>query len=163
MEQFFGMLLGLALQQTQFVGPPPYQPLPMQIDQAQPQQGGERSHLVSHNGSLMTLTVNPDSSVQIAYAQPKPELVAVGVRPGTVLVHGRWSADRRFVGTAYVFYCGALPYAVSGGVDEGGALMLEGPAPRVWARTCTVADYSWTPNSYLRFVQVPDEPYAQQK
>jgi hypothetical protein len=153
LELFFGTALNLMLMQ-----PPPVMPLyrlghgrliPLPRD-------GARVEMVTHNGSLMALSVWPDLRIEIAYSQPKPELYAIGVRPGTLLVRGRWREDRSFAGVAHVFYCGALPYTVSGKVDETGALVMQGPAPRVWAGSCTVADYVWTDNSYLRFERLPE-------
>ena len=34
---------------------------------------------------------------------------------------------------------------------EGPVMVLEGPAPVVWAGNCAIAEYIWTHNSYLRF------------
>jgi hypothetical protein len=68
----------------------------------------------------------------IHYAEPKPSLWEIGVRPGTLLVDGRWFGDR-FVGRARVFnlVCGAIPYEVAGGMVPGIGLVLEGPQWRV--------------------------------
>jgi hypothetical protein len=160
MEHFFNALFGLILQQGPFLLPP-YQPQPpimAQQPQPPPTNDGARSHPVIHNGSLMTLTVWPDKTIEIAYAQPKAELVAIGVRPGTLLIRGQWREDRTFAGVAHVFnYCGAMPYAVTGKVTEGGSFVMEGPAPRVWAGTCQVADYVWSANSYLQFDRLADQ------
>ena len=91
-----------------------------------------------HNGSIMVVTTNrATGTMTIHYAEPKPSLWEIGVRPGTLLVDGRWFGDR-FVGRARVFnlVCGAIPYEVAGGMVPGIGLVLEGPQWRVdwWCR-----------------------------
>ena len=163
MDHFFGALFGLMLNAIPPPMAPPYQP-PMQsyAYAPLPSNGDERTHLVTHNGSLMTLTVWPDKSIVIAYAEPKPSLIPYGVRPGTLLIRGQWRDNQTFVGVAHVFYCGKLPYQVTGRVEDG-ALVMEGLAPRVWPGSCVIADYVWTHNSYLRFERVPDDQHYSQE
>ena len=155
------MLMGIAgaiVQQPIYPPPPPMVMTPRQMNpQIRQPDGTERSEVVNHNGSIMTLTVWPDFWIQINYAQPREALIPYGVRPGTLLVYGKWNEDKTFNGVAHAFYCGALPYQVAGKVDrDSQALILEGPAPRVYAGTCQVADYVWTANSYLRFDRMPE-------
>lgn len=105
---------------------------------------------VYHNGSVMTAIELPGRALQIVYAVPKPELAAIGVMPGTLLIDGVWRGQQ-FIGRARVFnlICGELPYDVSGGVIDG-ALVLEGPQIRV-DQWCQPLYAEWTVNSYLVF------------
>jgi hypothetical protein len=53
--------------------------------------------------------------------------------------------------------CGAVPYPVIGWPEGPPArhnIILEGPAPVVWAGSCVIAEYIWAHNSYLRFGQL---------
>ena len=112
---------------------------------------------VGHNGSIMDMQVDVRTGAfSIVYAQPKPSLAAIGVTPGVLLIEGRMNPPT-FPGppvqaTARVYdrICGAVPYPVAGRHD-GPVMILEGPAPVVWAGTCTIAEYICSPNSYLRF------------
>ena len=82
-----------------------------------------------HNGSVMVGSYARDGSAfEITYDEPRPSLWSV-VRPGTVLVHGRWY-NSHLEATAYIFklHCGPVPYHVSG-AWEGGRLILDGPVP----------------------------------
>lgn len=100
---------------------------------------------VLHNGSLMQVEQLPDKSVLIRYLQPRPSLWAVGVMPGSVLLHGRWVNDR-FEALANVFTrtCGPIPYLVSGAVPKpGGALTLVGAAPVIDPYLCIVLGLTW--------------------
>lgn len=110
-----------------------------------------------HNGSMMAIIPNPQNqTLRIEYIAPKPSLWQAGVVPGTVLLMGKWVTRDNLFATAHVFdwQCGAVPYEVRGGVDAGGALVLQGPAPVVWRGGCLIAEYIWTHNSYLRFEPV---------
>jgi hypothetical protein len=108
--------------------------------------------LLLHNGSLMQLAVLPGGRIEIQYAQPRPGLWEIGVRPGTVLLRGQWSGGvlnaeaRVFAGA-----CGAPVYPVTGGINADGVLVLSGPAPLVDPWTCVVYGYAWTSNSTLTF------------
>jgi hypothetical protein len=110
--------------------------------------------LVWHNGSIMNVRANPDTgAVIIEYAQPKPELLAIGVRPGTLLFDGQWASKDVLVGNARVYnlVCGSIPYRVEGGiVDPAGTLVLRGPQLRV-NQWCQPYYYEWTVNSELIF------------
>ena len=108
--------------------------------------------LVTHNGSLMAARPHDDDHLQIRYVDPRPGLWEVGVRPGTVLIHGQWHGTV-LRATAYIFayHCGPVPYPVSGSVGAGGILVLRGAAPIVDLRSCVVVDAAWTSNSTLVF------------
>lgn len=95
-----------------------------------------------HNGSLMELDVHADI-VTIRYADPKPSLRRLGVRPGTVLFQGRYSG-RGLAGTAYVFRAGCAPagYSVSGPAVGGGGIILSGAAPVRPRGSCQVTGYT---------------------
>ena len=108
---------------------------------------------VGHNGSLMEMAIDQRTGAfTIVYAQPKPSLLAIGVTPGVLLIRGQMSPPNLVQAIAHVYdlQCGAVPYPVAGRYD-GPVLILEGPAPVVWARTCIIAEYIWTHNSFLRF------------
>ncbi|MEN5083400.1 hypothetical protein ABE438_13020 [Bosea sp. TWI1241] len=104
-----------------------------------------------HNGSDVEIT-----DTQIVYTRPKASLRGV-VKPGTVLVEGRWNGDR-FSGTAYAFKqgCAPAPYPVSGGhVQRPGRLdmVLTGAGPL--REGCAVVGYSQkSPHSRLVFDQI---------
>jgi hypothetical protein len=112
---------------------------------------------VGHNGSLMDMRVdNGTGEFSIVYAQPKPSLMAIGVSPGVLLIRGRMNRPSPYqpmveaIAHVYDPQCGAVPYPVAGRYDAT-TMILEGPAPVVWAGTCVIAEYVWTANSYLRF------------
>lgn len=109
---------------------------------------------VTHNGSLMQVqTFGP--TIEIRYIEPRPSLWPWGVRPGTLLIVGRWNGPV-LNATAHVFGCGPVPYPVQGGVGPDGVLVLQGPAPVVDVYGCTVVAWGWTSNSTLVFV--PEVP-----
>ena len=108
---------------------------------------------VGHNGSIMQLHADPRSGTfSIVYTHPKPSLQAIGITPGVLLISGQMIAPDLVQAVAHVYdpFCGAVPYPVAGRHD-GLIMILEGPAPVVWAGTCVISDYIWTHNSYLRF------------
>jgi hypothetical protein len=112
-----------------------------------------------HNGSVVNIAINPQSGeLAITYIQPKPSLVAIGLTPGVLLITGSVGSpfDQWVEAVAYVYdtVCGAVPYPVRGRF-EGYTLILQGPAPVVWAGTCRIAEYRWTHNSDLRFYPLP--------
>jgi hypothetical protein len=113
-----------------------------------------RAQPLGHNGSIMDMQLDQRTGLfSIVYAQPKPSLLAIGVTPGTLLIRGQMSPPNLVQAVAHVydpFGCGAVPYPVSGRYD-GPVLILEGPAPVVWAGSCVIAEYIWTHNSHLRF------------
>ena len=116
---------------------------------------------VGHNGSVMEMTADERTGqFAIVYAVPKPSLAAIGVAPGVLLIDGRMNPPTfpgpqvQALARVYDRICGAVPYPVVGRFD-GPIMILEGPAPTVWAGTCTIAEYIWTPNSYLRFELLP--------
>ena len=107
-----------------------------------------------HNGSVMEIRDD-----RILYAEPKASLRGV-VKPGTVLVEGKWSGDR-FSGTAYAFKkgCPPAPYAVSGAkVERPGQLdlVLRGDGPI--RKGCNVVGHSErSPHARLVFEKIMSE------
>ena len=77
LEVFFGAVLSLMLMHPQPYMTQPYQP-PMQYSQLPPQplpplpRDGARVEMVTHNGSLMALSVWPDKTIEIAYSTSIP-------------------------------------------------------------------------------------------
>jgi hypothetical protein len=125
------------------VGPPPVVALP-------PPAGNP----VIHNGSLMTVEALGQGRVVIRYVEPRPGLWEVGVRPGTLLIEGRWEG-KTLKATAFAFPpfpCPPVPYVVRGGVGEGNVLTLVGPAPLIDPYACAVVGMVWSNNSTLVFV-----------
>ena len=119
---------------------------------------------MTHNGSLMKLTsrTTPRGEwVEIRYLEPRPELRAIGVNPGTVLVRGWGRQGGAFSGQAFVFSasCAPVPYRVSGKLDPDQVLRLKGWAPIVDPHSCFIVSYARTGNSLLEFVLV-DEPWV---
>jgi hypothetical protein len=112
---------------------------------------------VGHDGSIMELAVDQRTGAfTIVYAQPKTSLLAIGVTPGVLLISGQMNPPNfprppvQAIAHVYDRICGAVPYPVVGRY-EGPIMVLEGPAPVVWAGTCIIAEYIWTHNSFLRF------------
>ena len=113
--------------------------------------------LVTHNGSLMSVTQDRVGIVRIIYLDPRQSLKEIGLHPGILLIQGTWVAPGRFEGIANVFACGlSWPYSVQGGIaPDGMTLLLEGPAPIIgvggWG--CGLSGYSWnSDNAHLAFV-----------
>ncbi|MGO4513801.1 hypothetical protein AB4Z51_43250 [Bradyrhizobium sp. 2TAF36] len=85
-----------------------------------------------HNGSVMSLS-EEGSNLEIAYMQPRPGILAVGVRAKTTLFLGQRDGVQ-VEGTAYIFHpnCGPIGYQVKGQFLEGErALYLTGMSPRM--------------------------------
>jgi hypothetical protein len=126
-------------------GPPPLEALP-------PAQGA------IHNGSLVSVLSLPNGGMQIQYIQPRVGLLEVGVRPGTILLQGRWSGPPPglLTGTAFVFtgVCPPTPYRVEGSTAPDGSLVLTGPAPVVDLYSCVVVGLVPSANSVLVFQQL---------
>lgn len=88
-------------------------------------------------GSKLVLTVDGDQWA-FRYLEPRPGMMAEGVRRGTVLFKGR-EQGASLNGTAYRFSkrCGPLPYEVSGQFEpEGGILTMQGVGPRGMSKDC---------------------------
>jgi hypothetical protein len=105
---------------------------------AQPQQ-----FLFDHNGSLMSWQQD-GPNLWVVYLEPRPGVVAVGVRPGSLLFAGQWT-DQGLVGVDHVYAAGCppFPYRVSGGYVSRGVIVMHGAAPVVDPYTCTVLWYTW--------------------
>lgn len=135
-----GACIGTATAYGQGVAP--YYAPPQPINNGLPTQ-------MAHNGSLMNVRWN-GSVYEFSYADPRPSLWGVGVRPGTKLMWGNFQGSQ-FVGTAFMFthHCGAVPYNVSGNYQNG-LLTLFGPEPAI-DRWCGVIGNKWDTNSTLVF------------
>jgi hypothetical protein len=123
-----------------FDGPPPQEALP-------PAQGA------IHNGSLVSVLSLPKGGMQIQYIQPRVGLLEVGVRPGMILLQGRWSGPPPglLTGTAFVFtgICPPTPYRV-----EGSTTVLTGLAPVGDPYSCPVVGLVPSADSVLVFQQL---------
>jgi hypothetical protein len=110
--------------------------------------------LASHNGSLMQVESRGNGEIVIRYVDPKPELRAIGVGPGTVLLHGTWGEQGlRATAVVFTFTCGPVPYAVDGSVSRDGILTVIGAAPVIDPWHCVTVGYTWTsPNASLVFI-----------
>lgn len=106
-----------------------------------------------HNGSLMVVEPYGQGRMNIRYSQPRPGLWEVGVRPGTLLINGRW-ANGALYATAFVFPpgCPPAPYPVKGVATPDGVLTLIGPAPLVDPYLCAILGVVWSANSTLVFL-----------
>jgi hypothetical protein len=126
---------------------------------------GAAERLVTHNGSLMTVTMAPEGVVTINYLNPRPSLRAIGITPGTLLVQGRWDDyTKTFHGVAHVYgECGAVPYAVTGGIDPNQSLVLTGPVPIRFEGSCVPFAFEWNHNSRLQFDPLPTDALAQER
>jgi hypothetical protein len=105
------------------------------------------------NGSSVSLAAS-GSGRKFYYENPRPGLVDVGVRPGTLLFEGRRNGNQ-YAGRAYVFskYCGAIGYDVTGSVAaDDRSVTLYGSAPLV-DQSCRIAQYR---DSVLVFNLIPD-------
>jgi hypothetical protein len=108
---------------------------------------------VFHESEPMALVVQPDSTIEISYITLPPLLREVGVKPGQVLVQGKWNdRDNVLEGQAYAFVhgCEPIPYPVRGVVNrETGVLVVIGPMPM----SCTDKTLTWKEGSVMTFDQ----------
>ena len=109
--------------------------------------------LITHNGSLMETIKFSFDTIEIRYVQPRPGLWEIGVKPGTLLLRGKWVGPTLYA-TAVVFSgdCDPTPYPVEGHVEAGNVLVLRGPAPWVDPYSCRVIGPGAPHNSVLVFV-----------
>ena len=73
------------------------------------------------------------SSREVYYQKPRPGMLDVGARPGSLLFRGEVN-NGQYSGTAYIFnvHCGPIPFEVKGPVlDDDKRIVLTGQAPRV--------------------------------
>jgi hypothetical protein len=103
--------------------------------QAQTQPASPEPTVWDHNGSVMYLVTN-GSSREFQYQKPRPGMLDVGARPGSVLFRGEVK-NGQYVGTAYIFnaHCGPIPFNVKGSTLNDERILLTGQAPRV-GRNC---------------------------
>jgi len=117
--------------------------------QAQTQTASPEPSIWDHNGSVMYLVAN-GSSREFYYQKPRPGMLEVGARPGSLLLRGEID-NGQFSGTAYIFnpHCGQIPFQVKGPVlDNDERITLTGQAPRV-GRNCRTYE-SYTSNLEFR-------------
>jgi hypothetical protein len=127
------------------------------VAQAPDPQTARPPSLWYHNGSTMYLVVN-GSARQFHYENPRPGMLEVGARRGSLLFTGV-SAHDNYEGTAYIFRgpCGQFPYQVSGPIlDDGSRVLLQGQAPRVNER-CQIIGYK---ADKLEFTLVASPPQS---
>jgi hypothetical protein len=95
-----------------------------------------------HNGSTVSFT-EESGNLEIDYEKPRPGLLPVGVREGTMLFYGSRNEDV-IEGKAYIFNarCGPLRYEVRGTIsDTDKVAVLSGLAPRVNAKCDQVGEF----------------------
>jgi hypothetical protein len=110
---------------------------------AQTQTASPEPTTWDHNGSVMFLVEN-GSSREFHYQKPRPGMLEVGARPGSLLFRGQVD-DGQYVGTAYIFnpHCGAIAFQVKGPIlDNDERIMLTGQAPQVGRNCRTYGSYT---------------------
>jgi hypothetical protein len=128
---------------------------------AQTQTTSPESAIWDHNGSVMYLVEN-GSSREFHYQKPRPGMLEVGARPGSLLFRGQVD-NGQFSGTAYLFnpHCGAIPFQVKGQIlDNDERIMLTGQVPQV-GRNCRTYG-SHTSNLEFRRLKPTDVAQAQE-
>jgi hypothetical protein len=99
-----------------------------------PSQSASSSTLWKHNASIVYLVAS-GSSREFRYQQPRPGMLAVGARSGSLIFSGV-SINGRYEGTAYIYNgrCGSFAYPVSGPIlNNFERVVVSGQAPRVGA------------------------------
>jgi hypothetical protein len=101
--------------------------LPVPVTVGGPLIGG----LARYDGSIVAITSGPGDQALITYVNPRPsQITRFRITTGTLLARGLFRAER-FTGEAWLFQpCGPVPFPVRGSVDQTGALVLVGTAPR---------------------------------
>ncbi|MCS4090049.1 PAN domain-containing protein [Rhizobium sp. BK176] len=125
--------------------------------EAPPVPAGPTQSTWTHNGSVMSLRVNPSadgrSRVTITYDTPKPELSKVGIRHGTTLFEGQLDGSSLTGKARLTGKCGIIQYDVSGLFDTQSAtsFYLRGASPKR-GDDCTIQRWDSTgSNANLRF------------
>ncbi|MCC2099174.1 MAG: SH3 domain-containing protein [Hyphomicrobiales bacterium] len=117
-----------------------------------------------HNGSSVVVAVDAGEGVTIRYLEPRIGLDEVGVRNGTELFNGRYGGDNYIEGMANIFdkSCGKIDYFVSGEFRPGKDFKLNGAAPVVDGKTCSIVDNTYEgDNANLVFKASADKPVKQ--
>lgn len=112
------------------------------------------TRLFDHNGSAIRWVMN-DNKIDARYYEPRPGLVAAGIKEGTLLFKGNKDGSRIY-GTAYAFKSGCPPagYDVIGR-EDGGRIVLRGSGPSREKNGCGVTGYSLdSPHAELVFSQI---------
>ena len=115
-----------------------------------------------HNGSVMYLVVN-GSSREFYYEKPRPGMLEVGAKPGSLLFRGEVN-NGQYSGTSYFFNrrCGPIPFQVKGAIlDNDQLIVLTGQAPRVGRNCKTYALY--TTNLEFRLLKPIVESLSQER
>jgi hypothetical protein len=103
----------------------------------------------THNGSVVSFNEADNKTLEIDYETPRPGMLAVGAREGTMLFLGT-RTEAQIEGKAYIFHhqCGPLGYEVHGEMLDGGNVaLLTGLAPKVNSKCETIGKVADT----LRF------------
>jgi hypothetical protein len=120
---------------------PPVQPAIAAATPAAPITSVPGRSYWSHNGSTVYLVAD-GASRELYYDKPRPGMLAVGARPGSLLFRGTY-ANGGYSGTAFIFtkHCGTLAYQVSGPVTNNfESITMHGEAPSADA-DCNVTKY----------------------
>jgi len=110
--------------------------------QTQTQTESSGRTLWDHNGSIVYLVAN-GSSREFYYQKPRPGMLDVGARPGSLLFRGQLNRGQ-ISGTAYFFnlHCGPIPFEVKGAsLEDEERIVLTGQAPRVGQNCRTYGSY----------------------
>ena len=111
--------------------------------QTQTQTESPGRTLWDHNGSIVYLVAN-GSSREFYYQKPRPGMLDVGARPGSLLFRGQLNSGQ-ISGTAYFFnlHCGSIPFEVKGAsLENEERIVLTGQAPRVGQNCRTYGSYT---------------------
>jgi hypothetical protein len=111
--------------------------------QTQTQTESPGRTLWDHNGSIVYLVAN-GSSREFYYQKPRPGMLDVGARPGSLLFRGQLNSGQ-ISGTAYFFnlHCGPIPFEVKGAsLEDEERIVLTGQAPRVGQNCRTYGSYT---------------------
>ena len=128
---------------------------------AQTQTTSPEPTIWDHNGSV-TYLVESGSFREFHYQKPRPGMLEVGARPGSLLFRGQVN-NGQYSGTAYLFnpHCGAIPYRVKGSaLDNDERIMLTGQIPQV-GRNCRTYG-SYTSNLEFRRLKPADVAQSQE-
>lgn len=91
-----------------------------------------------HNSSVVALEASGNRR-RFVYHHPRRGMAEAGARPGSLLFEGARMRDS-YSGTAYVFAgrCGRYDYPVSGIVQNDRRVVMNGLAPRIDPRDCSL-------------------------
>lgn len=95
----------------------------------------------NHNGSIMRV-VEQGNWLRIIYEQPRPGLVSIGLRPGTLLLEGQFDGGLYLDGMTRIFSerCREVDYYVYCQYQRDGDFTLSGAAPVLESDGCRIVD-----------------------